>query len=75
MTGRKLALAALAMIAWLSAGTTADAAARSRPPAKWCLRGVTGNVACLYNTIQQCRMAASGTGGSCHVNPRYPRPR
>lgn len=48
-----------------------DAFARSRPEAKFCLRGPTGSNACLYNTLEQCRMAASGTGGSCRRNPRY----
>jgi hypothetical protein len=48
-----------------------EAAARTRPETKFCLRGPTGGVACRYNTLEQCRMAASGTGGSCMHNPRY----
>ena len=49
------------------------ASARSRPATKFCLRGPTGGIACRYNTLEQCRMAASGTGGSCMRNPRYGR--
>lgn len=48
-----------------------EAAARTRPETKFCLRGPTGSIACRYNTLEQCRMAASGTGGSCMHNSRY----
>ncbi len=47
--------------------------ARSRAETKFCLRGPTGGIACRYNTLEQCRMAASGTGGSCMRNPRFGR--
>lgn len=52
-----------------------EALARSRPPTPYCLRGPTGGNACAYNTLQQCRLAASGTGGTCMRNPRYGRAR
>jgi hypothetical protein len=48
-------------------------AARARAETKWCLRGPTGSNACLYQTLEQCRKAASGTGGSCMRNPRFGR--
>jgi hypothetical protein len=48
-------------------------AARSRAETKFCLRGPTGGIACRYNTLEQCRKAASGTGGSCMRNPRFGR--
>jgi len=51
----------------------AEAQRRSRPQTEWCLRGPTGSQACLYNTLEQCRKAARGTGGSCMRNPRFGR--
>jgi len=40
---------------------------------RYCLQGrrwgYPGN--CQFSTLQQCRMAASGTHASCGVNPRY----
>jgi hypothetical protein len=51
----------------------ADAQRRTRPEAKWCLRGPTGGQSCTYLTFEQCRKAAHGTGGSCRRNPRYGR--
>lgn len=61
----------LAIAAGLLGAFCEESAARTRPQTPYCLRGPTGGQACLYNTLQQCRMAASGTGGSCHRNPRY----
>ena len=69
MTKRGLMI--LAIGAGLLAMLSADALARSRPETKFCLRGPTGGIACRYNTLEQCRMAASGTGGACRHNPRY----
>lgn len=68
----------LLMIAIVSAAVvalpeTSDAQRRTRPETKWCLRGPTGGQACLYNTLEQCRKAAHGTGGVCRRNPRYGR--
>jgi hypothetical protein len=68
----------LLVVAIVSAATIvlsgpADAQRRARPETKWCLRGPTGGQACLYHTLEQCRKAAHGTGGSCRRNPRYGR--
>jgi hypothetical protein len=51
----------------------AEAQRQPRPQTEWCLRGATGGMACLYNTFEQCRKAAHGTGGSCRRNPRFAR--
>ena len=61
----------MAAFAGLLAVFIEESPARTRPQTKYCLRGPTGGQACLYNTLQQCRMAASGTGGTCHRNPHY----
>ena len=41
--------------------------------ARYCLQGRSwgypGN--CQFQTLQQCRATASGTGSHCGVNPRY----
>lgn len=67
-------LAALAML--VLPGLAEQAAARShRPQAPYCLRGPTGGLACHYNSLDQCRRAASGTGGTCMRNPHYGRRR
>jgi hypothetical protein len=66
---------ALAIGAGFLAMLCGESLARSRPPTKYCLRGPTGGSACAYNTLQQCRLAASGTGGTCMRNPRYGRAR
>ena len=65
-----LAIASAAIVALPDA---AEAQRRSRPQTEWCLRGPTGGMACLYNTFDQCRKAAHGTGGSCRRNPRFQR--
>ncbi len=62
---------ALAIGAGWMAMFGAEALARTLPPTPYCLRGPTGGNACAYNTLQQCRLAASGTGGTCMRNPRY----
>jgi hypothetical protein len=64
---------AIAAAAILALPEPADAQRRPRPESKWCLRGPTGGMACLYSTFDQCRKAAHGTGGSCRRNPRYGR--
>jgi hypothetical protein len=48
-------------------------AARARAEAKWCLRGPTGGQSCAFHTLEQCRKAAHGPGGSCMRNPRFGR--
>lgn len=64
---------AIASAAIVALPEPSEAQRRSRPETKWCLRGPTGGQACLYNTLEQCRKAAQGTGGSCMRNPRYGR--
>jgi hypothetical protein len=47
-------------------------------PPKYCVRAYDGAMECFYFDLQQCRAAASGTGGDCAINPRfvgYPDPR
>jgi hypothetical protein len=68
-----IGLVVVAMVAVSIVTMSEVSAARSRPATKFCLRGPTGGIACHYNTLEQCRMAASGTGGSCMRNPRYGR--
>lgn len=70
----KIVLVTMAMVAAVIVALSVPSeAARSRPETKWCLRGGTGGQACLYHTLEQCRKAASGTGGSCMRNPRFGR--
>jgi len=47
-------------------------------PPKYCVRAYDGAMECFYFDLQQCRAAASGTGGDCAINPRfvgYPDPK
>lgn len=67
----RLVIACLFAISLLAIGLSASPAAAQ---ARYCLQGgrhwgVPGN--CQFATLQQCRAAASGTGASCGVNPRY----
>lgn len=64
---------ALATAAIVASAEFAEAQRRARPQAEFCLRGPTGGQSCAYHTLQQCRKAASGAGGSCMRNPRYKR--
>lgn len=74
MTAKGIVLmAAIASAAAVALPHHADAQRRTRPETKWCLRGPTGGQVCLYNTLEQCRKAAHGTGGVCRRNPRYGR--
>ena len=68
-----LLMVAVGSAAVVALPETSDAQRRTRPEAKWCLRGPTGGQACHYNTLEQCRKAAHGTGGVCRRNPRYGR--
>ena len=74
MSGLKngLLIATLAMAA-IAALPEPAPAARGRPEAKWCLRGPTGGQSCAFHTLEQCRKAAHGPGGSCMRNPRFAR--
>jgi hypothetical protein len=65
---RHLVVAALFAIGLLASASPAAAAAR------YCLQGgrnwgFPGN--CQFATLRQCRAAASGTGATCGINPRY----
>jgi hypothetical protein len=64
---------AFACAAIMALPAPAEAQRRPRPQTEWCLRGPTGGMACLYNTFDQCRKAAHGTGGSCRRNPHFRR--
>ncbi len=47
-------------------------------PPKYCVRAYDGDMECFYFDLQQCRAAASSTGGDCAINPRfvgYPDPK
>jgi hypothetical protein len=67
-----LLIAAIAAVAIAALPEPAHAA-RARAEAKWCLRGPTGGQSCAFHTLEQCRRAAHGTGGSCMRNPRFGR--
>jgi hypothetical protein len=49
--------------------TPAEAGRRVQP--QWCVIAYDGAPECFYYTFQQCLEAVWGTGGSCHVNPRF----
>lgn len=57
----------------LAALDRAQAQHRARPVTEWCLRGPSGGIACVYQTLEQCRRTALGAGGSCMRNPRFKR--
>jgi hypothetical protein len=73
LTKGSLLAVAIATAAIMSLPDSAEAQRRTRPETEWCLRGPTGGMACRYNTFEQCRKAAHGTGGSCRRNPRFGR--
>jgi len=35
----------------------------------FCLRGPTGSLNCIYNSMEQCRQAGGSASGSCVPNP------
>lgn len=61
-----LNLIRLAIIVGITA--TASGAANAKTY-KWCIDGRNDNPQCYYNTLKQCRAAASGTGRDCSINP------
>jgi hypothetical protein len=75
MTAMKsvLLLVGIASAAIVALPDSSEAQRRSRPETKWCLRGPTGGQACAFHTLEQCRKAAHGPGGSCLRNPRFGR--
>jgi hypothetical protein len=65
VTASMLALAALAIPL-----TVAGPAQAVEYP--YCAAGMwAGGGGCSYTTLEQCRAAISGVGGSCVSNPRY----
>jgi hypothetical protein len=63
-------LIGLGALAAILAADIQTASAQYRP---WCLRsGFSGPGWCGFDTFEQCRASASGTGGSCiENNARY----
>jgi hypothetical protein len=70
---RGLLTVAMVTAAIMALPDAAEAQRRARPETKWCMRGPTGGQSCVFHTLDQCRKAAHGTGGSCLRNPRYGR--
>jgi hypothetical protein len=63
---------ALATLLLLAAGAAFDTA--KADPYRWCAHysGNGGNGSnCYFVTLEQCRWAVSGVGGSCGLNPFY----
>jgi hypothetical protein len=63
---------ALATLLLLAAGAAIDTA--KADPYRWCAHysGNGGNGSnCYFMTLEQCRWAVSGVGGSCGLNPFY----
>ncbi len=59
-------LIGLGALAAIMAADISVASAQYRP---WCLRsGFSGPGWCGFDTFEQCRQSASGTGGSCIEN-------
>jgi Protein of unknown function (DUF3551) len=57
-----------------------EAATPARAQGAWCAKysGMDGGTNCGFYTLQQCRAAISGVGGSCSPNPwvsQNPAPR
>ena len=56
------------------AGMTAVTAAPARADVEfaWCAigGGSGGSQSCSFNTVEQCRIYVSGSGGFCQQNPR-----
>ena len=69
---RKILIASSVMAAVLAAGIDASNAQTRR----WCTDGGMGSgiMTCAYDTLEQCRAAASGNGQSCTENPQYAPP-
>ena len=62
----------LAAFALLAAGSLFDPA--KADPYAWCAEyggGRGGGRNCYFITLEQCRWAISGNGGTCAINPFY----
>jgi hypothetical protein len=64
----------LALIA-VSAATLAGTEPSSAQNRRWCTQSRSGFPICAYDTFEQCRAAASGTGAYCTENPSWTRRR
>jgi hypothetical protein len=64
------ARAAVAVCAVVTLGAL-DAATPARAQGAWCAEysGMDGGTNCGFYTLQQCRAAISGVGGTCSPNP------
>jgi hypothetical protein len=63
---------ALATLVLLAAAASLDGA--KADPYRWCAHysGNGGNGSnCYFTSLEQCRWAVSGVGGSCGLNPFY----
>jgi hypothetical protein len=69
---RKIVIASIVLAAALAAGIDVGNAQTRR----WCTEGGMGSgiMSCAYDTLEQCRAAASGNGQSCTENPQYVPP-
>lgn len=67
----RIAFACLALI--LAAATPGGEA--KADPYRWCAEYAGGSAGggrnCWFMTIEQCRAAVSGVGGTCNINPFY----
>ena len=67
----------IAALLVLGAGFAGGGAAAAADPYRWCAQygGDDGaGVNCYFMTLEQCRWAISGNGGSCTPNPFYTGP-
>lgn len=67
----RIAFGSLALI--FAAGLAGGEAAAD--PYRWCAEYAGGSAGggrnCYFVTIEQCRAAVSGVGGTCNINPFY----
>jgi hypothetical protein len=61
-------------VAFLAAGSAFDSA-KAADPYAWCAEygggGQGGGRNCYFVTLEQCRWAVSGNGGTCNINPFF----
>jgi hypothetical protein len=69
MLKRAIAIGALIAASWVVSANPAAAQFNER----WCTQGWMTD--CAYQTLDQCRAAASGNGWTCVQNPSYPPPK
>ena len=68
-------LAMIGLAALLAASAAAVQPGNAQFNARWCTIGggsqSSGEPDCAFNTLEQCRAAASGVGRYCTENPRF----